>query len=1011
MRSASLHHSLDISTLLADNRQRRIATTTTSTINSKTNFLNYLILVFITLLRFSCQGLTRYEDLLAVAVDGSIIVYFVHNLNGTFTLEKKYQKDLTNEEDADLPLLEFKLVSTNVILYCNKNLCRVCKFGEGVTNGCINYPLEGINPKLLTLKATITSNNRLIVRTVAGRGTAAIYALDAGMSKPTNLMIDPAGVLDNVVVDAFATDQHTYFVGSATKVDIPFSLISGDKTRRFRTDIRMSRVCNLDGTKKFESRIDIALSCRGIDGGYFSNVPQKAVASSLSIDGKRLLVAIQNGTAPNTNQVICEYPLVDLQKAFNDTFDTCQQITDSKDTKAKCENHYSSPASDPKCFLFTWESKMKMPLCEKFNKDSLNKTFDNCELASSTVSANRNGWLENYNPIMGEILAKFPNGSSDVLAIMESFGSDALFVSFANGMLKRIRKNASWTSVNQPALWFANTTTSNNSLTLQTNQKTKALFYVDANKVKYVRVSCTELYPTCNFIPWDDPLRCGWCAEQNGTGYTIALSDATACATGQRISQICPPRILEVSVERGKYTIIGDDFKNLKSLNVLTCGEKCDILHQTNTVIQCVHPIRPLCDILLTGQLGESNNFTLAYFKHIGEPDDILPSEEVEPEARHSYSRTMRVIGAVLALGILLMLVTCAYHIYKRCDQKFRKYNKKMMNREKNQNPTFVDSNQMDMDHDFNFDGQLDKSRIRIVKHIGDGNSSRVFLAEYEFNTMVSKRVAVKAINNSSFEYQDIMREIELISKCSHKNIVEYIGHYRDLYGIHIVTEYMAGGDLHEFLINENNKPTIGDAFCYSLRICEGMEYLTKQHIIHRDLAARNCMLDAEHLIVKITDFGLCRTSNINYEYISENNQQKLPFRWTAIECYSNHSKFSDKSDVWSFGVVLWEIFARSLQPYGGLDSKGVRDFLLQGNRLEPIPFCPDELYQDVMMRCWDESPARRPTFSELRKEIERIFWSIETKAPEYLTTEYETPISSSNLNTVAKNSPVSTPV
>ncbi|KAI1724595.1 protein tyrosine kinase domain-containing protein [Ditylenchus destructor] len=256
------------------------------------------------------------------------------------------------------------------------------------------------------------------------------------------------------------------------------------------------------------------------------------------------------------------------------------------------------------------------------------------------------------------------------------------------------------------------------------------------------------------------------------------------------------------------------------------------------------------------------------------------------------------------------------------------------------------------------------------------------------------------------------MREIDLISRCSHKNIVEFVGYYTDI-GVHIVTEYMAGGDLHNYLQDPRNKPTIGDAFNYCIQICEGMEYLTKQHIIHRDLAARNCMLDEEKQIVKISDFGLCRISNVDYEYISENQYQKLPFRWTAIECLGTNGKFSEKSDVWSFGVVIWEIFARNLQPYGDLDLKGVREFLQNGMRLE-IPHdqcCPDVLYQNVMIRCWDESPSNRPTFSHLRIEIERILWELSRKSRDYLSTEYETPISAMGSLKADKDSPVTTPV
>jgi len=166
-------------------------------------------------------------------------------------------------------------------------------------------------------------------------------------------------------------------------------------------------------------------------------------------------------------------------------------------------------------------------------------------------------------------------------------------------------------------------------------------------------------------------------------------------------------------------------------------------------------------------------------------------------------------------------------------------------------------------------------------------------------------------------------------------------------------------------------------------------------------------MLDETNTIVKITDFGLCRVSNRDYEYVSANQNQQLPFRWTALECFGSESKFSEKSDIWSFGVVMWEIFARNLVPYEGIaDSTTLRDFLRGGGRLPHIQpeLTPKELYEDVMMRCWDESPAIRPTFNELRQKVLNIYFYLASQRPDDLSTEYETPNSTTNPPPIAED-------
>lgn len=187
--------------------------------------------------------------------------------------------------------------------------------------------------------------------------------------------------------------------------------------------------------------------------------------------------------------------------------------------------------------------------------------------------------------------------------------------------------------------------------------------------------------------------------------------------------------------------------------------------------------------------------------------------------------------------------------------------------------------------------------------------------------------VAVKALkeNASAKTQADFKREIELISDLKHDNIVCILGVVLKEEPLCMLFEYMTQGDLHEFLIanspNETSKISTSSSssntlsqlqFLHiSLQICDGMEYLASHHYVHRDLAARNCLV-GEHLTVKISDFGLSRDI-YSSDYYRVQSKSLLPVRWMPSESIL-YGKFTTESDVWSFGVVLWEIYSYGLQ-------------------------------------------------------------------------------------------------
>ncbi|XP_038213359.1 vascular endothelial growth factor receptor 1 isoform X2 [Zerene cesonia] len=162
-----------------------------------------------------------------------------------------------------------------------------------------------------------------------------------------------------------------------------------------------------------------------------------------------------------------------------------------------------------------------------------------------------------------------------------------------------------------------------------------------------------------------------------------------------------------------------------------------------------------------------------------------------------------------------------------------------------------------------------------------------------------------------------------------------------------------------------NPRPlTSRDLLAWGFQIARGMEYLASRKVLHGDLAARNILL-AEDNIVKICDFGLARSIYKNDEYQKKENSP-LPVKWLAVECMTDRI-FSTQSDIWSFGIVLWELFSLAKTPYPNISPTNLLKWLLEGHRLEKPTYADDRLY-DVMLKCWEQKPTARPSFSQLQE-------------------------------------------
>ncbi|XP_049444701.1 megakaryocyte-associated tyrosine-protein kinase isoform X2 [Epinephelus fuscoguttatus] len=251
----------------------------------------------------------------------------------------------------------------------------------------------------------------------------------------------------------------------------------------------------------------------------------------------------------------------------------------------------------------------------------------------------------------------------------------------------------------------------------------------------------------------------------------------------------------------------------------------------------------------------------------------------------------------------------------------------------------------------------LDIAKLKLGESIGEGEFGAVYEGEY-----MGQRVAVKTIK-CDVTAQAFLQETTVMTKLQHKNLVRLLGVILHK-GLHIVTELMTKGNLVNFLRTRGRSVLNSvQLLRFALDVCEGMEYLESKKLVHRDLAARNVLV-SDDSVAKVSDFGLTKVDS----KVSDN--AKLPVKWTAPEALKKE-KFSTKSDVWSYGVLLWEIFSYGRQPYPKMSLKEVKEKVEGGYRMEAPEDCPPGVYS-LMRICWEQEPRRRPAFNKLREKLER---------------------------------------
>ncbi|XP_075970116.1 uncharacterized protein LOC142972743 [Anticarsia gemmatalis] len=276
---------------------------------------------------------------------------------------------------------------------------------------------------------------------------------------------------------------------------------------------------------------------------------------------------------------------------------------------------------------------------------------------------------------------------------------------------------------------------------------------------------------------------------------------------------------------------------------------------------------------------------------------------------------------------------------------------------------------------------EFPRNKLRLQTLLGQGNFGQVWKAEADDlngHDGLTRLVAVKSIKEtaSQKEKQELLHEIYIMQKIgTHPNVVTLLACCTEQEPYLLIMEYVMCGKLLTYLRERRSRPdrfsgsgalTSRDLTVFAYCVARGMDYIASKGIVHRDLAARNVLVDHNKLC-KIADFGMSRCAGAG----ARAPRGALPVRWMAPEALL-YNVYSHHTDVWAFGILLWEIVTLGSTPYAAMSGREVLAAVTEGYRLERPPHCKPQLYR-AMHSCWHADPSQRPTFAALKSQLAEL--------------------------------------
>ncbi|XP_073943281.1 tyrosine kinase receptor Cad96Ca isoform X2 [Choristoneura fumiferana] len=360
---------------------------------------------------------------------------------------------------------------------------------------------------------------------------------------------------------------------------------------------------------------------------------------------------------------------------------------------------------------------------------------------------------------------------------------------------------------------------------------------------------------------------------------------------------------------------------------------------------------------------------------HITTKDSILNDTTETPEVP-SNDISFAIIPLIAIAGLVVIVVAVIIFVWKRNNgQKEPSKKDDMLSEE----TTITKEDPED-------EWEFPRHRLRIFNIVGEGAFGQVWRAQaIDIDGKKGEQtVAVKTLkeNASEKEKSDLVQELIVMKNLgTHPNVVRLIGCCTEKEPTLVIMEFVSLGKLQQFLRDSRAERHYGNTHAgsqfltsrdlthFAFQVARGMDFLSSKGIIHRDLAARNVLITEERMC-KVADFGFARDVAGTHVY-ERKSDGRLPIRWMAPESLYDDI-FSVKSDIWSFGVLLWEIVTLGSTPYPGLSAGDVMRKVREGHRLEKPEHCRRELY-NIMYYCWEAESSSRPDFKEVVSMLERL--------------------------------------